>query len=143
MRLKHLLIGVAFGFPMGLVAWASEPVVCAYGVGTSTAIHTHKAACDPGDGGSVVCTPDAGGTCTWNKGSTVMLQCDQDVYVDSSTSNNTAGTATSFDQRINFSANNDPYPLYLDAPDQNISILGVSTAGVCKVMTTKRPKPWQ
>jgi hypothetical protein len=72
-----------------------------------------------------------------------MLQCDQDVYVDSSTSNNTAGTATSFDQRINFSANNDPYPLYLDAPDQNISILGVSTAGVCKVMTTKRPKPWQ
>ena len=144
MKLKHLLIGALMGFPVGLVAWASEPVVCAYGVGTSTAIHTHKAACDPGDGGSnYVCVPDAGGTCTWNKGSTVMLQCDQDVYVDSTTANNTAGTATSFDQRINFSANSDPYPLYLDAPDQNISILAATTAGSCRVMTTKRPKPWQ
>lgn len=143
MKLKHMLIGALLGFPVGFVAWASEPVVCAYGVGTSTAIHTHKAACDPGDGGSVVCTPDAGGTCTWSKGSTIMVQCDQDIYLDSTTTNNTPGTATSYDQRINFSANNDPYPVYMDQSDQNMSVLSVSASTTCKFMTTKRPKPWK
>lgn len=144
MKLKHLLIGAALGFPVGFVAWASEPVVCAYGVGATTEIHTHKAACDPGDGGAnYVCVPDAGGTCSWNKGSTVLVQCDQDVYIDTTTTGQVAGTATSFDQRINFSANNDPYPIYLDANDQNISCLAVSTAGTCKFITTKRAKPWK
>lgn len=145
MKLKHLLIGAALGFPVGFVALAAEPVVCAYGVGTSTAIHTHKAACDPGDGGSnYVCVPDAGGTCTWSKGSTVLVQCNTNVYFDSSTTAGVAGTATSFDQRVMFLTNGDPYPIYLDNPDQNISVLAVTDAGAgeCKFMTTKRPKPW-
>lgn len=141
MKLKHLLIGALVGVS---VAWASEPVVCAYGVGVTTAIHTHKAACDPGDGGSVVCTPDAGGTCTWSKGSTVLVQCNTNVYFDSSTTAGVAGTATSFDQRVMFLTNGDPYPIYLDNSDQNISALAVTDAGAgeCKFMTSKRPKPW-
>jgi hypothetical protein len=123
MTMKNSILPVAvFSIAFALAAWAAEPVVCAVNVATGAATTTG--------------TPTSG-TCTWAKGANVLMQCDVDVYVDSQS----GGTATSADQRVNFTSNNDPYIVYLDANDQNISLLSVSASGSCKFMTTKRPKP--
>lgn len=120
-----------------LVAWAAEPVVCAVTTSTSTAATTAL---------------PASGACTWAKGATVLMQCTTDVYVDSAAvldvlptadGGTTGGVATSADQRVDFTSNSDPYPIYLDQGDRHVSLLAVSSAGSCKFMTTKRPKPGQ
>ena len=128
-----------------LVAWAAEPVVCAVTTSTSTA-------------SSTILSSD-GGTCVWGQGSTVLMQCTTDVYVNSQAhlpvgnvqsdgswyyDGGITGTAASaLDQRVDFTSNSDPYPVYLDQGDRHVSLLAVSSAGSCKFMTTKRPKPGQ
>ena len=122
----------AVGFVVCLlaaVAYASEPVMCSLTVTTSAAISTVDAG--PGDGGT--------GSCTWAKGANVLVQCPWiSVYMNSSGS-----SASSSDALADFTVNNDPIPVYLDSNEQVISVKGVSDAGTCKFMTTKRPKPWQ
>lgn len=115
--MKKLIL--AFALLAAHVTVAAEPVVCSISVNTSTATSTS-------------------GTCSWPAGSTVMLQCDVDVFIDSTK----GATATSADQRINFTSNNDPYLVYLDAGDQHISILSIGSSGTCKFMRTLRRKPY-
>lgn len=128
-----------------LVAWAAEPVVCAVTTSTSTA-------------SSTILSSD-GGTCVWAAGTNVLMQCTTDVYVNSTAhmpvgniqsdggwyyDGGITGTAASaLDQRVDFTSNSDPYPIYLDQGDRHVSLLAVSSAGSCKFMTTKRPKPGQ
>jgi len=107
------------------VAYASEPVVCTVAVGTGAA--------------TITSTPTTG-SCSWPRGAVVLMACDQDVYINSTAASWGAppASATSGNQRVNFLANMDPYPVYLDNGDQHISLLAVSAAGTCKFMTTKR-----
>lgn len=128
-----------------LVAWAAEPVVCAVSTSTSTA-------------SSTILSTD-GGTCAWAQGATVLMQCTGDVYVNSTAhlpmgnmlsdgtwyydGGITGTVASALDQRVDFSSNSDPYPIYLDNGDRHVSLLAVTSANVCKFMTTKRPKPGQ
>lgn len=81
-------------------------------------------------------SPSAG-TCSWTKGSTVIMQCDQDVYF------NTQTTATNVDFQVKFTSNADPYIVYLGAGKTNISVLGVTASGTCKFSSSMRRKPWQ
>jgi hypothetical protein len=146
---RVLMAAVAFSLFLGaMVAWASEPVVCALPVGAAV---------------KTTMLPDAG-ACNWQKGSNLLMQCGNDVdgggldvYVDTQKvlpagniladggwyydGGTTGGVATSADQRINFSVNMDPYILYLDEGDQHVSVLAVAGTGTCKFMTTRRPKP--
>lgn len=108
---------------LAFAVWASEPVVCSVAIGTGAATTT---------------SAPTTGACTWAKGATVMLACDQKVYIDSTL----GGTATSADQVIDFASNADPYLIHLDNADQHISLLAATTAGTCKFMTTKRRKPF-
>lgn len=71
-------------------------------------------------------TPTSG-TCSWNYGATVLLQCDQDVYFSQT------GTATSNDFKIAFTSNSDPYIVYLSPNQKTITFLGVSASGTCKL----------
>lgn len=141
---KAFAVAVVCGFA---VAWAAEPVVCAVTVSSAAATTT---------------AAPASGTCSWQKGSTVLLQCGNidgggiDVYVDTQKvvatysvlsdgglyydGGSSGGAATAADQRIDFSSNRDPYILYLDEGDQHVSMLPVDGTGTCKVMTTRRPK---
>lgn len=122
------------------VAFAGEDVACAIGCGTSTANSTH-ATCTVTDGGSETfeCSPDAGGTCNWNHGDTVLAACDQDVYFHTAD----GGSATSLDFDWQFSANGDPVPIYLLKDEKGISCLAVSAHAKCKFGKTYRPKPWK
>jgi hypothetical protein len=80
------------------------------------------------------------------------MQCTTDVYIDSSSlvdvsaplDGGVIGTAvaTSADQRVDFSSNSDPYPIYLGVNDQHVSVLAVSSAGSCKFMKTQRRRPY-
>jgi hypothetical protein len=144
--MKNILyIAVAFA-AFALSAWAAEPVVCAVTTSTSTA-------------SSTILSSD-GGTCSWGQGANVLMQCTTDVYVNSQAhlpvgnfrtdgggwyyDGGITGTAASaLDQRVDFTSNTDPYPVYLDPNDQHVSLLAVTSAGSCKFMTTKRPKPGQ
>lgn len=107
-------------------AEASELVVCA--------ITT--------DGTSKTTASPTTGTCSWQKGATVLMTCTADVYMDSSTVANVAPTASSADQPIVFSTNQDPYKIYLDSNDQVIAVTQVTAAGSCKFMkiATRRPR---
>ncbi len=83
------------------------------------------------------------GTCTWGAGSTLLMQCDQDVYFSGTT------TATSTDFQVKFSVNPDPYLIYMldtsggsgTSSQKNVSVLGVSASGTCKFAKTNRRKP--
>jgi hypothetical protein len=142
--MKNILyIAVAFA-AFALSAWAAEPVVCTLTTSTSTAAQTKM---------------PTTGTCSWGQGANVLMQCTTDVYIN--TQGHTpsgvvnhlgawyydggveGSAATSSDQRVDFTSNTDPYPIYLDNGDQHISVLAVTSAGTCKFMTTKRPKPGQ
>lgn len=118
------LLAVLFLF--ALTAPAAEPVVC-----TITTDGTSKTTASP-----------TSGTCSWVAGSTVLVSCDQDIYIDSTTVGVTAPTASSTDQRLNFSSNMDPVPVYLEPRDKVIAVTQVTTAGICKFMpvSTRRPR---
>jgi membrane-bound ClpP family serine protease len=87
------------------------------------------------------------GTCAWSAGATVLMQCDQDVFFNTTTNaQGTVGPATNVDFQVNFSANRDPYIVYLldngtGAGSKNISVLGVTASGTCKFAKTNRRKP--
>lgn len=87
------------------------------------------------------------GTCSWTAGATVLMQCDQDVYFNTTTNaQGVVGPATNVDFQVNFSVNRDPYVVYLldngaGAGSKNISVLGVTTSGTCKFGKTNRRKP--
>ena len=67
------------------------------------------------------------GTCGWLPGAVVLLQCDQDVYFSQT------GTATNTDFQVKFTANADPYLVYLGPNQKVITFLGVSASGTCKL----------
>lgn len=117
---------LAFIFLLALSAAAAEPVVC-----TITTDGTSKTTASP-----------TTGTCSWVAGSTVLVQCDQDVYLDSTTVGVTAPTASSADTLYSFSSNKDPIPVYLEPRDKVIAVTQVSVAGTCKFSTisTRRPR---
>jgi hypothetical protein len=78
------------------------------------------------------------GTCNWVRGSTLLMQCDQDVYFSST------ATATANDFQVKFSINPDPYIIYqLDTSNlqKDVSVLGVTASGTCKFAKTNRRKP--
>lgn len=138
MKLKYVIVGFLSGAALS-VAWASEPTVCSFGVGTTTAVNTHAQCLGQlSDGGSDQCNGDGGtpGQCNWGFGATVLVQCDQDVYLNDTD----GGTASAQSTRIDFSVNSIPEQRDLDPKDRGISVLAVSTQGTCKFMTTKRPK---
>lgn len=112
-------------------AQAAEPVVCSI---TTSGTSANTSSC-------------TSGSATWEMGATVLVACDQSVYIDSTnpTPRNPAGTptASSADQLIDFASNKDPYIVYLNPGDKHIAVIQVTTAGTCKFMTTLRPKPWQ
>lgn len=105
---------------------AAEPVVCS--ITTSAA--------------SQVTSSPTTGTCSWQAGSTVLVSCDQDIYLDSTTVGITPPTASSADQKLVFTSNQDPVPVYLEPRDKVIAVIWVSVAGTCKFMTasTRRPR---
>lgn len=111
---------------LSLEVKAAEPVVCS--------ITT--------DGTSKTTASPTSGSCTWVAGSTVLVQCDQDIYLDSTTVGLTAPTASSADQKIAFTSNSDPVLIYLEPRDKVIAVTQVSVAGTCKFMTvsTRRPR---
>lgn len=94
----------------------------------------------------------ATGTCTWDYGTNVLMQCDVAVFFSPSR------TATSADFKVDFAANSDPYPLWLMpgngqkttlqdggiviSGQRVISVLGVTASGTCKFGKTPRRKPW-
>ena len=134
------LTAVAYlGAVYALTAEAADPVVCAVTTSTSTAATTALPAAGPG-------------ACNWTKGSVILMQCTTDVYIDSTSLVDVAapldggviGTAvaTSADQRVDFSSNSDPFPIYLGVNDQHVSVLAVSSAGSCKFMKTQRRRPY-
>lgn len=107
-------------------AQAAEPVVCR--------ITT--------DGTSKTTASPTSGTCNWVAGSTVLMTCTQDVYVDSTTVATVAPTASSTDQPLIFSTNQDPVPIYLEPRDKVIAVTQLTAPGVCSFMTvsTRRPR---
>ena len=134
------LTAVAYlGAVYALTAEAADPVVCAVTTSTSTAATTALPAAGPG-------------ACNWGKGAVILMQCTTDVYIDSTSLVDVAapldggviGTAvaTSADQRVDFSSNSDPFPIYLGVNDQHVSVLAVSSAGSCKFMKTQRRRPY-
>ena len=121
------LLGLALSLALfGLPALAAEPVLCT--ITTS--------------GSSAVTSAPTSGTCSWVAGSTVLVACDQAVYLDSTTTASVAPVASSADQLIDFASNKDPYPVYLEPRDKVIAVIQVTVAGTCKFMSvsTRRPR---
>lgn len=86
-------------------------------------------------------TPSTG-TCSWARGSTLLMQCDAAVYFSST------ATATATDFKVDFTVNPDPYIIYqLDSGGssgllaKDVSVLGVTASGTCKFAKTNRRKP--
>lgn len=111
-------------------AGAAENVVCTL---TTSAVAANTSA-------------PTSGVCSWQQGSLVLMQCDQDVYFNANTGPGatlpTAATASS--QRINFAtgSNFDPYIIYLGTSDKHVSVLQVSVGGTCKfIVSPFRRKP--
>lgn len=121
-----LALSVVVNFGAVPEAQAAEPVVCS--------ITT--------DGTSKTTASPTSGTCSWQKGSTVLVTCTADIYLDSTTVGITPPTASSADQPIIFSSNQDPVPIYLEPRDQVIAVTQITAAGTCKFMTvsTRRPR---
>lgn len=106
---------------------AAEPVVCSIttsGTAASTASPTT-------------------GTCIWVAGSTVLMTCTADVYVNSTTTAGVAPVATSSHQPVLFTSNQDPVLIYLEPRDKVISVLQVTAAGTCKFMTVSTRRPFR
>lgn len=113
---------------VGLVpmqAHAADPLVCTLAV-SATAAST---------GGNIACT--------WPKASNIMIQCDVDVYVDSTTVGVTAPTATTSGQKVEFTKGvNDPLPIWLGQNDREISVRTVTGSGTCSFFSTLRKRPY-
>lgn len=114
------------------VVWAStltlaaEPVVCTI---TTSAASANTSA-------------PTSGSCSWPKGANVLVQCDQDIYIDSTATSPAVPTASSADELVAFASNKEPKIVYLNSQEQHIAVIQVTTGGTCKFMTTLRPKPW-
>ena len=117
------ILAVALLFAVS--SMASEPVVCA--------ITT--------DGTSKTTASPTTGTCSWVAGSTVLMTCTADVYVDSTTVSGVAPTASSADQPLIFSSNQDPVLIYLTSSDKVIAVTQITAAGSCKFMTISPRRP--
>jgi len=79
----------------------------------------------------------ASGTCSWGKGATLLVQCSSDVYfAQKFATGTTRPAAANTDFVMSFSSNKDPYIVYLDADKVELSFLGVSASGDCKVGAT-------
>lgn len=122
-----LALPLILGLTLTPIAEAADPVVCSVNTATGAASST--------------ASPTTG-TCSWAAGSVILMQCTTDVYVDTSTVNNVAPTATSADAFVDWTNNKDWWPIYLDSNDKVISLLAVSSAGSCKFMLTKRKRPY-
>jgi len=135
---KSLLVGFLLGLAGS--ALAADPVVCTVTTSTSAAATTALPTGGPG-------------ACNWGKGAVILMQCTTDVYIDSTNLVDVSApldggvigtrTATSADQRVDFTSNSDPYIIYLGNNDQHVSLLAVSSAGSCKFMKTQRARPWR
>lgn len=135
------MLALAFlaAFLFAYKAVAAEPAICAIATSTSTSVHTGLP-----DGGAVNVKSMDGGTsglCTWGPGATVLVQCTQDVYVDS-TYDGGSPNASSLDNFIDFTNNKDPYIVYLGTSDKDIAVLAKTTAGICTFSTSLRRKPY-
>ena len=122
--MRKLLFTLAV-FALAVPAVGAEKVVCSITTGAA-AVPTS--------------TPTTG-TCTWVAGSTVLVTCDQDIYIASSTILGVAPVATSSDMPIIFSANQDPVFVYLDPKDTVISVIQKTVAGTCKFMPIASRRP--
>lgn len=88
----------------------------------------------------------ASGTCSWLRGTMVLMSCDQDVYFSATTGfNSVVVPATAAMQRLNFisvAQVENPYPVYLSTSDKDVSVLGVTASGTCKfIVSPFRRKP--
>lgn len=119
---KALVVGFILG--LAATAFAADPVVCAVTTATGAAASTSS---------------PTTGTCSWSPGSVILMQCTTDTYIDTAP----GGTASSADQRVDFTSNSDPYIIYLNNADQHVSVLAVTSAGSCKFMKTQRARPWR
>jgi len=104
------LAAVTAVLTVGLLAHASERVLCTLSVSTTAAD---------------TATPTSG-TCSWAKGAIVAMQCPNlVVYYDPN------GTATTSDILVDFTANPDPYLIDLRASESTISVRTSSGTGTC------------
>ena len=115
-----------FALLLSASAFAAEPVVC-----TITTDGTSKTTAAP-----------TTGTCTWVAGSTVLVTCTADIYINSTTSSaGVAPTVSSSNQPLIFSSNQDPVLVYLEPRDKVIAVTQLTAPGTCRFMTisTRRP----
>lgn len=122
--LKPLIaIVTAYLFLMVQPAWSAEKVLCSV---TYTA------------GVAGVTSAPTTGSCSWDIGSNVLMQCTTDVYFNYQVVNGALAAATSADAVAGFASNTDPIPVCLSTPsrERHISVLGVTAAGTCKFMQT-------
>lgn len=123
--MKKLLFVALLAFSS--LAFAGEDRVCSVTFTSGTAGNT---------------SAPSSGTCSWQKGAVLVVQCDVNVYWTTTFSGSAAPVATATDFAINFLSNSDPYLVYLDASRQHISFLGVTSSGTCKIgPSTVRKKP--
>lgn len=135
-------LGVMAALVPASTADAADNVICAVTTSTSAAATTEL---------------PATGTCSWSKGSVILIQCTTDVYIDTNTvlavfnpdggtrspdGGTTGGVASSADEMLDFTNAKDAVPLYLNSTDQHVSVLAVSSAGSCKFMKTQRRRPY-
>lgn len=124
---KTLLLLALLTFIVPASAQAADLVVCSVNTATGAASST--------------ASPTTG-TCSWPTGSVILMQCTTDVYIDTSTINNVAPTASNADAFVDWTNNKDWWPIYLGNNDKVVSLLAVSAAGTCKFMTTQRKRPY-
>ena len=99
--MKTILKAALVAIPVSITAMGAEPVVCT--ITTS--------------GSSANTSSPTTGTCSWPKGATVLVQCDQSVYLDSTSVLGVAPTASSSDELVDFASNKDPKIVYLNNQD--------------------------
>lgn len=148
--MKNKIVAVLAVALVPLMVWASEPTVCTLSTRFTlpdAGVQQNDTTLDGGaigDGGYYA--SDAGsGTCSWQKGATVLMQCDVNILADTTNPGGSSNIpiVTSSDQFYAFGTNTDPVILYLDPQDKVISIAEADGGqGTCKFMTSKRRKPW-
>ena len=127
-------IFTAWLFLMASHGWSAEKVVCTLDFTTAAAVNT---------------SAPTTGSCSWLKGSNVLMQCRSaagagvDVYSRHELSS--AGTLVAADSTGNvysFATNLDPIPVCLMGNEKDISVRGVSASGTCYfTITTLRRCP--
>lgn len=120
------------------VSYAGEDAACAIGCGTVSPNSTHSQ-CRMPDGGTYECAPDAGGACNWDTNDTVIVQCDKDVYLNSTNGKR----ASSLDFEWRFSVDSAPIIIHLYSKDRSISCLAKKAHSTCKFGKSNQPKPWK